>query len=280
MKVESSINNLQSAISIAKKSGQSVGFVPTMGNLHDGHIALVKEAKARCDFVVVSIFVNPTQFGENEDLDSYPRTLDADYEKLNQAGCNLVFVPDVPAMYTDNRQIFIQVGELANQLCGKSRPGHFDGVATIVTKLFNCVRPDMAVFGEKDYQQLAIIRKLNEELNFGIEILGVPIVREPSGLAMSSRNGYLSDEEKQTAANLSKCLTKIGSYLEQGINSYDKMIKAAKQHLVSKGFEVDYLEIKNLDLSDVTTESTEFVVLVAATIGSTRLIDNMTFKQE
>lgn len=278
MKVEASIKGVRAAVKIAKKAGKTIGFVPTMGNLHAGHIALVKQAKARCDHVVVSIFVNPTQFGENEDLENYPRTLDADYEKLTDAECDLVFVPSVQEMYaTMPPATTVQVGEIANQLCGASRAGHFDGVATVVTRLFNIVQPDMALFGEKDYQQLAIIRQITRDLAFDVDILGVPTVREESGLALSSRNGYLTDAQKAQAAMLSKCLERTGKYLQEGIKSYAKLTKAAVQHLASQGFDVDYLAIKNLDLTDADDSSTDFVVLVAAKLGDTRLIDNMRF---
>lgn len=278
MKVETTLKGLRAAVKIAKKSGKTVALVPTMGNLHEGHLTLVKEAVARSEFVVVSIFVNPTQFGENEDFDSYPRTLDADYDKLANTSCNLVFAPSMAEIYPNwPENTMLSVGSIANQLCGKSRPGHFDGMATIVTKLFNMVTPDIAFFGEKDYQQLAIIRQFSKDLHFDLDIMGIPIVRNKDGLALSSRNGYLNEQELATASLLNKCLQHVGKHLLTGIKQYDKLTTAASQYLEKHGFVVDYLEIRQLDLSLPDNDSREFIVLVAAKLGSTRLIDNMQF---
>lgn len=278
MKVETTTQGLRAAIKIARKSGKSISLVPTMGNLHAGHIKLVKEAKARSEFVVVSIFVNPTQFGAGEDLDNYPRTLNEDYDKLEKAAANLVFVPSVEEVYPNYPQATtVTVGAVANQLCGASRAGHFDGVATVVTKLFNLVRPDIACFGEKDYQQLAVIRQITAELNFDIGIVPVPTQRADDGLALSSRNGYLTDDERKRAVALSSCLKRIGEHLQKGTKSYAGLIKAGEDYLAKHGFVVDYIAIKNPDLTDADESSSAWVVLAAAKLGSTRLIDNMTF---
>lgn len=278
MKVESSVQGLRAAVNIAKKDKKFVGFVPTMGNLHEGHITLVKQAKARCDYVVVSIFVNPTQFGEGEDFDSYPRTLNADLDKLMDAGADMVFTPEVSDMYPNHpQQTVVTVGEIANQLCGLNRPGHFDGVATVVAKLFGMVKPNMAFFGEKDYQQLAVIRQVVADLAIDTEIIGIPTVRADDGLALSSRNGYLSESERTKAVLLNKCLKKVGGYLLQGDKDYDKLEKAATKFLTESGFDVDYIRIKTPQLTEPTADDSKWVVLAAAKLGKPRLIDNMTF---
>lgn len=278
MKVESSVKGLRAAVNIAKHDKKTVGFVPTMGNLHDGHITLVKEAKVRCDFVVVSIFVNPTQFGEGEDFDSYPRTLNADLDKLMDVGADVVFTPEVADMYPNYpQQTVVTVGDIANQLCGLNRPGHFDGVATVVSKLLGIVKPNVAFFGQKDYQQLAVIRQVVADLAIDADIVGIPTVRSEDGLALSSRNGYLSDSERKQAALLSKCLKKVGGYLLQGDTDYTKLEKAAAKFLTESGFEVDYICIKTPQLTQPTDKDTKWVVLAAAKLGKPRLIDNMTF---
>lgn len=280
MKVEPTVKGLRAAVNIAKKDKKFVGFVPTMGNLHAGHITLVKEAKARCDFVVVSIFVNPTQFGEGEDFDSYPRTLNADLDKLMDAGADVVFTPEVADMYPNYpQQTVVTVGDIANQLCGLNRPGHFDGVATVVSKLLGMVKPDVAFFGQKDYQQLAVIRQVVADLAIDSDIVGIPTVRADDGLALSSRNGYLSEDERKKAVLLSKCLKKVGGYLLQGDKDYAKLEKAASKFLTESGFEVDYIRIKTPELNEPTAEDTKWVVLAAAKMGKPRLIDNMTFGQ-
>lgn len=278
MKVESSVLSLRAAVNIAKKSAKTIGFVPTMGNLHDGHITLVKEAKARCDFVVVSIFVNPTQFGAGEDFDSYPRTRNADLEKLMDVGADVVFTPEVPDMYPHYPQnTLVTVGDIAKQLCGLNRPGHFDGMATVVAKLLGIVKPDIALFGEKDYQQLAVIRQVVADLAIDTDIIGIPTVRADDGLALSSRNGYLSESERKKAVLLSKCLKKVGGYLLQGDKDYAKLEKAAAKFLTESGFAVDYVSIKTPELTNPTEETGKWVVLAAAKLGKPRLIDNMTF---
>lgn len=263
------------------RAHQRVGFVPTMGNLHAGHCQLVTLAKSHADLVVVSIFVNPLQFGANEDFGNYPRTLQADCEKLEAVGADVVFAPAVEEMYPDfdgqdlHQQMIIQPPPLADDLCGASRPGHFAGVATVVAKLFNMVKPQVAVFGKKDYQQLMVIRALVRQLNFDIQIIAGETVREPSGLAMSSRNGYLSTAEKNQAAQLQQQLLRMKQALLDGRRDYAGLCEQAGFELKQQGWQVDYVEIRRqhaLTLPDAQTR--DWVILVAARLGKTRLIDN------
>lgn len=262
-------------------AGKRIGFVPTMGNLHAGHCQLVTQAKGRADIVVVSIFVNPLQFGANEDFGSYPRTLQADCDQLRTVGADVVFAPAVDEMYPDfngqdlMQQVIVQPPPLADILCGASRPGHFAGVATVVTKLFNMVKPDLAVFGKKDCQQLMVIRTMVRQLNFGIEILGVDTMRESSGLAMSSRNSYLTPEQKHQAAQLYAQLQQMRTALEHGRRDYVTLCQESISSLEKQGWQVDYVDIRSqTDLSDPSPDKTELVILAAAKLGNTRLIDN------
>lgn len=280
MRTEVTLQGLQAALSPIRLARKSIGFVPTMGNLHQGHIALVKEAKKYCDVVVVSIFVNPSQFGAGEDFENYPRTLEADSQLLADAGCDMIFAPSVQQMYGNKPQLTtVQVNDIANDLCGKSRPGHFTGVATVVTKLFNMVQPNAAFFGEKDWQQLAVIRHLTTDLCFSIDIIGVPIVRDEQGLALSSRNGYLSPEEKQTAIQIYKTLKMVEQEVKSGqATDLDAILQRGRDYLTQQGFVVDYLEARTPDLKMVTDLGQDMVVLAAAKLGSTRLIDNLQIK--
>jgi len=266
---------------LAGRGDQRVGFVPTMGNLHAGHCQLVTLAKQHADIVVVSIFVNPLQFGVNEDFGSYPRTLQSDCDKLQAVGTDVVFAPTVAEMYPDfdgqslHQQVVIQPPPLADDLCGASRPGHFAGVATVVAKLFHMVQPQVAVFGKKDYQQLMVIRALVRQLNFEIEIIAGETAREPSGLAMSSRNGYLTETEKTQAAQLNQQLQRIKQALLSGQRDYAALREHASLVLSQQGWQVDYVEIRrqqSLTLPDVQTR--DWVILAAARLGKTRLIDN------
>ncbi len=279
MKVETTISSLRAALRQARKAGKTIAFVPTMGNLHDGHIHLVKEARVRADFVVVSIFVNPTQFGAGEDFDQYPRTLDADATRLAEAKCDLLFAPPATEMYPDGRaqSTVVSVSGITEMLCGASRPGHFAGVATVVSKLFNIVQPDMALFGEKDYQQLAVIRRLTRELGFPIEVVGIATQRADDGLALSSRNGFLSAAERAQAPELYKTLANLRTAIEGGQRDYAMLTQAAQAHLGKCGFTPDYLEIRRQDLEPAAPEDRELVILVAAKLGTTRLIDNLAF---
>ena len=257
--------------------GLSVGFVPTMGNLHDGHISLIREARARCDVVVVSIFVNPTQFGPNEDFDRYPRTLDADAAALVEAGTDLLFAPSVEEMYPlGQNQTWVDVDQLGDYLCGASREGHFRGVTTVVSKLLNIVQPDVAVFGEKDFQQLAILRRMCEELLFPVKIVGAATSRETDGLARSSRNGFLSDSERTLAPQLYAHLQQLKADIDAGERDYRALESRISQSLDTAGFSVDYVTIVNTKtLAPAGPQDTDLVAAVAAKLGSTRLIDNI-----
>lgn len=275
MKTETSIQGLSAALNTARSTRKIIGFVPTMGNLHQGHLNLVREARRLCDVVVVSIFVNPIQFGPNEDFDSYPRTLEQDSNLLADAGCDIIFAPSVEQMYGKNpRLTTISVSEITNDLCGAKRPGHFDGVAVVVTKLFNIVQPNLAFFGQKDFQQLAVIKQMVQDLNMPIEVIGVPITRAEDGLALSSRNGYLSDEHRQTAPAIFKTLKMAEENLHKGQTLLDVLVQM-KTQLTTNGFEVDYVEARTPMLQVVEQFDQDIILFVAAKIGKTRLIDNL-----
>ena len=261
---------LRQQIRRLRMEGKRVALVPTMGNLHDGHMKLVDEAKARADVVVVSIFVNPMQFDRPEDLARYPRTLQEDCEKLNKRKVDLVFAPSVTEIYPNGTEThtYVDVPGLSTMLEGASRPGHFRGVSTIVSKLFNLVQPDIACFGEKDFQQLALIRKMVADMGFDIEIVGVPIMRAKDGLALSSRNGYLTAEQRKIAPGLYKVLSSIADKLQAGERDLD-------EELNEKGFRADDIQIRDADtLLEVSETSKRAVILVAAWLGDARLIDN------
>ncbi|MGM8885726.1 pantoate--beta-alanine ligase [Psychrobacter sp. 1U2] len=275
------------------RSQQRIALVPTMGNLHAGHLQLVKMAKQQADIVVVSIFVNPTQFGIGEDFDSYPRTLEADVAKLDSVDADYVFAPSIDEMYPVlPPPTKVIAGAIALQLCGESRPTHFDGVGIVVAKLFNIVQPDVAFFGQKDYQQLAIIKQLVRDLSYQVEIVGAPIVRAEDGLALSSRNQYLTDAERQTAPVLHQALQDLAEQLAQKIaeDSFDEvalqsLLTRATQHITKAGFAIDYLEVKTTDLQPITFEAStlkenqqDLVILVAAKLGQARLLDNQVVK--
>ncbi|EPC9113115.1 TPA: pantoate--beta-alanine ligase [Escherichia coli] len=268
---------LRQQIRRLRMEGKRVALVPTMGNLHDGHMKLVDEAKARADVVVVSIFVNPMQFDRPEDLARYPRTLQEDCEKLNKRKVDLVFAPSVKEIYPNGTEThtYVDVPGLSTMLEGASRPGHFRGVSTIVSKLFNLVQPDIACFGEKDFQQLALIRKMVADMGFDIEIVGVPIMRAKDGLALSSRNGYLTAEQRKIAPGLYKVLSSIADKLQAGERDLDEIITIAGQELNEKGFRADDIQIRDADtLLEVSENSKRAVILVAAWLGDARLLDN------
>ncbi|AEA99813.1 pantothenate synthetase [Alteromonas mediterranea MED64] len=278
MKVIDSISTLRQTVNAWRRNGESVGFVPTMGNLHDGHLKLVKKAKAHNDNVVVSIFVNPMQFGANEDLDAYPRTIEEDKAKLISVGADAVFLPSVAEMYPAglDAQTFVEVPGISDSHCGASRPGHFRGVATVVTKLFNMVQPDDAFFGEKDFQQLQVIRALARDLSMAVTIHGVPTEREASGLAMSSRNGYLSKEEKATASAIYEEMQRVKAGIEGGNIDFSELEDAMVTNLEAKGFKKDYCQVVNAStFKAATANDKELVLLVAMFMGKTRLIDNL-----
>ena len=275
------LQQLRAAIAQTRSAGQTIAFVPTMGNLHAGHIALIDQAVAQADFVVASIFVNPLQFGENEDLGSYPRTLEADQAQLQEAGCHLVFAPNAQEMYPNGMEqhTTVSVPGVSAGLCGDSRPGHFDGVATVVCKLLNMVQPDMAMFGEKDYQQLAVIRKMVADLSIPVDIIGVPIVRDHDGLALSSRNGYLNAQQRASAPALHQGMQAVIAHIKNGRRDYAALFAEFAQQLQAAGLHLDYVELRDAhSLQPVTAESSQLVLLSAAYLGVTRLIDNLIFE--
>ena len=275
-----SIKSLREALK-PLRANKKIALVPTMGNLHQGHISLVELAKQHADIVVVSIFVNPTQFGVGEDLDSYPRTLEADTKKLKAAEADYIFAPTVEEMYpVMPPPTQVLAGNISQILCGKSRPTHFDGVGIVVTKLFNIVQPDLAVFGKKDYQQLAIIKQLVRDLSFDIEIIGGPIVRAEDGLALSSRNQYLTQEERAKAPELHKAVQDLAVKLQNGkatcATELENLIEESINAINAKGFKVDYLEVRNQDLTPISefAGKQSWLIAVAAWLGKARLLDN------
>ena len=275
MKTETTIQGLTASLAPARTAKKLIGFVPTMGNLHEGHLTLVRAAKKICDVVVVSIFVNPIQFGAGEDFDSYPRTLEQDSRLLADVGCDIIFAPSVDQMYGKQPRLTnISVSQITNDLCGQSRPGHFDGVAVVVTKLFNIVQPDYAFFGQKDYQQLAVIRQLVQDLNIPLEVIGVPIVRAADGLALSSRNGYLSEEQRSIAPKIYQLLKQAEVGLGEG-QSLSQVLANISTELTQAGFVVDYVEARQPNLQPIEEFDRDLVLFIAAKLGSTRLIDNL-----
>jgi pantoate--beta-alanine ligase len=263
-----------------RRDGRRIAVVPTMGALHSGHLDLVRIARAKADVVILTIFVNPTQFGPNEDLAKYPRDEAGDIARARAAGIDLAFCPDAAAMYPAGAQTFVEVRELQKPLCGASRPGHFAGVATVVTKLFHTTLPHLAVFGEKDYQQLAIIRRMVRDLDFAIEIVGVPIVREPDGLAMSSRNAYLSEADREAALSLSRGLAAAEQAYKAGERSASALVAAARAPIEAESLaRIDYVELRDaVELSEIERVERKAVLAMAVFVGTdvkrTRLIDN------
>jgi len=280
MKTFHTIEELRQALSTERQLGHRIALVPTMGNLHAGHISLIDAAKNHADIIVASIFVNPLQFGPNEDLDTYPRTLVADHEQLSAAGCHYLLAPSVDEVYPDGQttQTQVAVPGVTDLYCGASRPGHFDGVTTVVCKLFGIVRPDVALFGEKDYQQLFVIRKMARDLCMPIDIVGVPIKRNTQGLALSSRNGYLSGAQLTLATALSQALHTLKEQLITSTTPHSELLEQAQQTLERAGFSRDYLVLaRQSDLLPAQEGDTDLVILAAAYMGKTRLIDNLTF---
>ena len=275
MKICRTIAEMRSA-SRAVPGNQSLGFVPTMGALHEGHLSLVRVAKSQCEVVAASIFVNPAQFGPNEDFSKYPRTFERDCELLEKTGVDILFAPSLEEMYPKGGVTWVTVEGLSDKLCGRSRPGHFRGVTTVVSKLFHIIEPDAAFFGQKDAAQLAIIRRMTKDLNFPVKIIGCPIVREADGLAMSSRNTYLSPEERKRALALYRCLLKIKRQFGNGEAGCAKLIAAGKEVLLQEpSIRLDYLEIVDADTLDSLQSVTKnALAAVAAFVGTTRLIDN------
>lgn len=270
------IKEVRERLAAIRQEGKTIALVPTMGNLHEGHLSLVKQAQERADYIVVTIFVNPAQFIEGEDFDSYPRTLDSDLNQLKNKSVDLVFIPDNDEIYPKGNDALaeVTVPELDSIYCGEYRPGHFKGVATIVTKLFNIVQPNIAIFGSKDYQQLLVIRSLVKSLNLPIEIVSAAIMREEDGLAMSSRNQYLTEKERKTATLLYEKLKKVVEKIGKGSKNYEKLEKEAVSDLKSAGFRPEYLKICDSE-SLLAPKEGKLVIIAAAWLGKTRLIDNV-----
>jgi pantoate--beta-alanine ligase len=278
MNVLGTIEEIRSEIKKYKSEGKKVGFVPTMGALHEGHVSLIKHAKEKCDVVVVSIFVNPEQFGPNEDFETYPRGLDQDLKKCEKEGVSLVFTPDRSELYDELKYLKIRIDELNAHMCGASRPGFFEGVLLVVNKLFNIVRPDNAFFGQKDIQQFQIISRMVEEFNHGIELVMVSITRANDGLALSSRNAYLSSDERKTAPGLYRTLQYIEKQVLDGVDTPSLLIEHQKSELEAKGFKIDYLDmfsLKTLQPVETLKKGETYILAGAVWLGKTRLIDNL-----
>ena len=280
MRLISEISDLREIRRTWQSQAKVIAFVPTMGNLHQGHLNLVREAKKHADIVVVSIFVNPMQFGPDEDLQSYPRTLEEDSQLLQDLGVDALFMPKASSIYARGleQQTFVEVPGLSYMICGASRPGHFRGVATIVCKLFNMVQPNVAFFGEKDFQQLQVIKAMVTDLSMNLKIVGVPTTREADGLAMSSRNHYLSEDERKLAPTLYESLKELAAEIHAGRRDFTRLTREYQERLTELGFSPDYLEIRDaLTLLQPGHEDTELVLLAATFLGKTRLIDNLQF---
>jgi pantoate--beta-alanine ligase len=278
MQVFHTVNGLREILRKHRNSGQKIGFVPTMGNLHDGHLALIKQAKQTNDIVVCSIFVNALQFGLNEDWDKYPRTYDSDCEKLDQEGCDYLFYPEDGEMYPNglDTQSRVICPTMTDVLCGASRPGHFEGVTTVVSKLFNIVQPDEAIFGIKDYQQLAVIKRMTEDLCLPVKIISAPIHREADGLAMSSRNSYINEDERPKVKVLKQALELIAEQIKAGNLEFTQLEMEAKKRIESEGFKADYVTISNSKtLEPAAVDDREITILGAMYTDSARLIDNI-----
>ena len=271
------IPEMRAFTAAARRAGKSIGFVPTMGFLHEGHLSLVGKAKELADLVVVSIFVNPTQFGPNEDFEKYPRDAARDEELCRNAGVDIIFLPGADDMYASDRSVWVEETSLSGDLCGASRPGHFRGVATVVAKLFNVVQPDLAVFGMKDAQQLRVIQRMVRDLDFPVEIVAGPTVREPDGLAMSSRNRYLSDDERATALSICRSLSAAEELYEageRGARALEQTVSGILDN--AAGLDVEYIKVVDFEsLQPVETVTRPTLIAIAARVGDTRLIDNV-----
>lgn len=272
------VSQLRDELNKHRRNGKTIGFVPTMGALHEGHLSLIRIAREKADIVVVSVFVNPTQFGPDEDFESYPRRLDSDLKASEEEGVNIVFAPDRDELYSDNSNFRIKIDSLNDHMCGGSRPGFFEGVVLIVNKLFNIVEPDLAVLGQKDIQQVQIVRRLVKEFNHGVEVISGPIQRANDGLALSSRNAYLSEEERVIAPGLYRALQYIEVQLKAGVHTPELLIDHQKSELEAKGFEIDYLNVfdtKTLKPVETLQAKRTYIIAGAAYLGKTRLIDNI-----
>lgn len=280
MQIVDKIDTLRDILFHHRLDKKKIGFVPTMGFLHEGHLSLVKRAKNENDLVVVSIFINPTQFGANEDLDRYPRDIENDKKLLNYINCDIVFFPSVKEIYPENFSTKVSVSDITEKMCGVSRPGHFDGVATVVLKLFNIVSPDNAYFGIKDYQQLFLIKKMTQDLNLYIKVHGCPIVREKDGLAMSSRNVYLSDKQRYSALSLNRSFEIVQKMLKDGCRDSGEIVDSVKRFISSHDFvKIDYVVLADTEnLDSVHKIENRFILAMAVFVGKTRLIDNKIFE--
>jgi pantoate--beta-alanine ligase len=280
MRVCHSIAEVRAASRTGRREGKSLGLVPTMGALHEGHLSLVRAAKAQCDLVVVSIFVNPLQFGPNEDLAKYPRNFDRDRDLLAKEGADFIFAPSVEEMYPPGAVTYVTVEALSDKLCGRSRPGHFRGVTTVVSKLFNIVEPDRAFFGQKDAAQSTIIRRMVRDLNIPVQVVVCPIVREPDGLAMSSRNSYLDAQQRKSALGLYRSVTAVQGRFDRGERNSHALIEAGKQTFTHEALvRLDYFEIVDPETLDPVDDlSRGGLVAVAASVGNVRLIDNIVLR--
>ncbi len=281
MKVIETVEHMQQASDAMRLAGESLALAPTMGFLHEGHLALMRAGKDHCDRLIVSLFVNPTQFGPNEDFEAYPRDTEGDLKKAESVGVDIMFMPSAGAMYPRGAQTSVVVKDLPRHLCGLSRAGHFDGVTTVVAKLFHIVKPHVAVFGQKDYQQLAVISRMVMDLNMDVQIMGVPTVREPDGLAMSSRNSYLNPEERKSALSLKKSLDLAGKLFSEGERGAEAVKAAVRSLILGHLFtEIDYVSLCDpVTLEDVDTLSEGTLLALAVRVGKTRLIDNGRLKK-
>jgi pantoate--beta-alanine ligase len=276
MQIIEPVEHMQQAANAMRMAGETIALVPTMGFFHEGHLTLMRAGKDHCDRLVVSLFVNPTQFGPNEDFEAYPRDTEGDLKKAEEAGADVVFMPSVGEMYPRGAQTSVVVKDLPHHLCGLSRAGHFDGVTTVVSKLFHIVKPHVAVFGQKDYQQLAVISRMVMDLNMDIQIVGVPIIRESDGLAMSSRNSYLSPEERTSALSLKKSLDLAEQLFSEGKTDAEAVRESVRSFILAYPFtEIDYIALCDpVTLDDVDTLSGDTLMALAIRVGKTRLIDN------
>jgi len=282
MQICKKVSEVRQIVKEQRQNGRTIALVPTMGYLHEGHLTLVKEAQKDGAFVVMSIFVNPLQFGPNEDFERYPRDLKQDALKAEEAGVDVIFAPEVEEMYPGKNLTYVEVGELGDCLCGASRPGHFRGVTTVVSKLFHIVQPDKAYFGQKDYQQYLIIRQMVKDLNFPIEIIGVPIVREKDGLALSSRNVYLTPEQRKEALVLQKSLKEAEKWIKEGERSASRIEEKIKNLIREESSgEIDYVEVRSAEnLKKLEEISGKVLIALAVRFGSTRLIDNRVLEEK
>lgn len=281
MKIIESIQDMKKASLAMRVEGKKIAFVPTMGYLHEGHLSLMKKGKEVGNVLIVSIFVNPTQFAKGEDLERYPRDIERDKELCKGEGVDILFVPDAREMYPENYQTYLDIEKVTKNLCGASRPGHFRGVATVVTKLFNIVRPHYAIFGEKDFQQLVTIRRLALDLNMDVDVIGIPIVREADGLAMSSRNSYLSQEEREAARSIYRALQVAKEMFDEGERSAGVLLKEARRVLeISPIIEPEYAKLVDIGtMEEVDRVENEALLAMAVRIGKTRLIDNIILRK-